>query len=97
MRHNTKAHYGPEFIASLPLAGMDGTLKNRFRAGAAYQKARLKTGTLNNVTALAGYVYDANRRPWIFVAMVNSPKAATAGRTLLDQLVQQLAQYPGKR
>lgn len=97
LRHNTKAHYGPEFIASLPLAGMDGTLKNRFRAGAAYQKARLKTGTLNNVTALAGYVYDANHRPWIFVAMVNSPKAATAGRTLLDQLVQQLAQYPGKR
>lgn len=96
LRHNTKAYYGPEFIASLPLAGSDGTLKNRFRSGAAYQKARLKTGTLNNVIALAGYVYDANHRPWIFVAMVNSPKAATAGRTLLDQLVQQLAQYSGK-
>ncbi|WP_333798073.1 D-alanyl-D-alanine carboxypeptidase/D-alanyl-D-alanine-endopeptidase [Rheinheimera sp.] len=96
LRHHTTAYYGPEFIASLPLAGTDGTLKNRFRTGAAYQKARLKTGTLKNVTALAGYVYDAKNRPWIFVAMVNSPKAATTGRVLLDQWVQQLAQYPAR-
>lgn len=97
LRHHTTASYGPDFIASLPLAGTDGTLKNRFTTGGAYQKARLKTGTLKDVTALAGYVYDAKNRPWIFVAMVNSPKAATAGRALLDQLVQQLAQYPDKR
>lgn len=93
LRHSFQAHYGPELVASLPLAGVDGTLKNRFRQGAAYQKARLKTGTLQDVTALAGYVYDGQNRPWVFVALVNSPNAITAGRPLLDQLVQQLAQY----
>lgn len=93
LSHVWQADYGPELIASLPLAGIDGTLKNRFRQGAAYKKARLKTGTLKDVTALAGYVYDGRHRPWIFVAVVNSPKAATAGKTLLNQLVEQLAQY----
>lgn len=86
-----QADYGPELLASLPLAGVDGTLTNRFRSGPAYRKARLKTGTLRDVTALAGYVWDSQNRPWVVVMMVNSDKAAVAGRPLLDTLVQQLA------
>lgn len=86
-----QAHYGPELIASLPLAGSDGTLKNRFKSGAAYQKARLKTGTLRDVAALAGFVWDGQNRPWVVVMMINSDKAIVAGRPLLDKLVQQLA------
>lgn len=85
------APYGPELLASLPLSGTDGTLKNRFKSGPAYQKARLKTGTLRNVTALAGFVWDSQNRPWVVVMMVNSDKAIVAGRPLLDTLVQQLA------
>ena len=85
------APYGPELLASLPLSGTDGTLKNRFKSGPAYQKARLKTGTLRDVTALAGFVWDGQNRPWVVVMMVNSDKAMKAGRPLLDKLVQQLA------
>lgn len=86
-----QAHYGPELLASLPLSGTDGTLKNRLKSGPAYQKARLKTGTLRDVTALAGFVWDSQNRPWVVVMMVNSDKAIVAGRPLLDTLVQQLA------
>lgn len=86
-----QAPYGPELLASLPLSGTDGTLKNRFKSGPAYQKARLKTGTLRDVTALAGFVWDGQNRPWVVVMMVNSEKAMIAGRPLLDALVQQLA------
>jgi D-alanyl-D-alanine carboxypeptidase/D-alanyl-D-alanine-endopeptidase (penicillin-binding protein 4) len=75
----------------LPLAGVDGTLLTRLKNGPAWQRARLKTGTLHDVTALAGYVWDRHNQPWIFVGFVNSPQAVVKGRPLLDRWVQQLA------
>jgi serine-type D-Ala-D-Ala carboxypeptidase/endopeptidase (penicillin-binding protein 4) len=88
---NWASRYSAEFVASLPLAGVDGTLKQRFVQGPAFQRARLKTGTLRDVTALAGYVWDQHNRPWIFVGFVNSPQASVKGRPLLDRWVQTLA------
>ncbi|MBU2180971.1 MAG: D-alanyl-D-alanine carboxypeptidase, partial [Gammaproteobacteria bacterium] len=88
---NWASRYSAEFVASLPLAGVDGTLKQRFVQGPAFQRARLKTGTLRDVTALAGYVWDQHNRPWIFVGFVNSPQASGKGRPLLDRWVQTLA------
>ena len=85
------SRYSAEFVASLPLAGVDGTLRHRFTQGPALQRARLKTGTLRNVTALAGYVWDGHNQPWIFVGFVNSPMAASQGKPLLDKWVEQLA------
>ena len=78
-------------MASLPLAAVDGTLKNRFVKQAAAGKARLKTGTLRDVTALAGYVWDAKQRPWVWVSLVNHPDAIQRGKPLLDSWVNQLA------
>lgn len=80
-----------ELMASLPLAAVDGTLKNRFVKQAAAGKARLKTGTLRDVTALAGYVWDAKQRPWVWVSLVNHPDAIQRGKPLLDSWVNQLA------
>jgi len=85
------SRYSAEFVASLPLAGVDGTLLTRLKNGPAWQRARLKTGTLRDVTALAGYVWDRHNQPWIFVGFVNSPQAVAKGRPLLDRWVQQLA------
>ncbi len=85
------SRYSAEYVASLPLAGVDGTLLQRLKNGPAWQRARLKTGTLNNVTALAGYVWDSHNQPWIFVGFVNSAQAPVKGRPLLDKWVQQLA------
>jgi D-alanyl-D-alanine carboxypeptidase/D-alanyl-D-alanine-endopeptidase (penicillin-binding protein 4) len=75
----------PELMASLPLAGADGTLR-RLRNGAA-GRAHLKTGSLRDVVALTGYVLADSGRRYVLVAMVNHPRAQNA-RAALDALVQ---------
>jgi serine-type D-Ala-D-Ala carboxypeptidase/endopeptidase (penicillin-binding protein 4) len=48
----------PEFLSSLAIAGIDGTIRNRFMGTDAVGLVRAKTGTLNGVSALSGYVGD---------------------------------------
>jgi D-alanyl-D-alanine carboxypeptidase/D-alanyl-D-alanine-endopeptidase (penicillin-binding protein 4) len=91
LREAWSSRHSAEFVASLPLAGVDGTLRHRFTQGPALQRARLKTGTLRDVTALAGYVWDRHNQPWIFVGFVNSPRASSLGKPLLERWVEQLA------
>ena len=55
------SRYAPEFIASLPLAGIDGTLRSRMQDTAA-GSVRLKTGHIDGVSAVAGYVASAARQ-----------------------------------
>ncbi|OON59331.1 D-alanyl-D-alanine carboxypeptidase/D-alanyl-D-alanine-endopeptidase [Massilia sp. KIM] len=87
-----RSPWAPEFQASMPIAAMDGTLRRRLQGSAAAGRARLKTGTLRNVTALAGYVPDANGSLCVFVAMVNSEQAGNGrGRAVLDTLVDWVA------
>jgi serine-type D-Ala-D-Ala carboxypeptidase/endopeptidase (penicillin-binding protein 4) len=62
----------------------------RLRGTAAEGWARLKTGTLRNVTALAGFVRDTRGDTWAVVAMVNHEQAAKA-RPALDALVEWVA------
>ncbi|MDE2731126.1 MAG: D-alanyl-D-alanine carboxypeptidase/D-alanyl-D-alanine-endopeptidase [Bacteroidota bacterium] len=60
------------FSASLAVGGVDGTLEYRFPAGtAAYGKVRAKTGTIGNVSALAGYVESAGGRQYAFAIFCN--------------------------
>ncbi len=82
----------PEFVASLPVAGVDGTLRRRpvLAAGAAH----LKTGSLRDVAAMAGYVLAASGRRYVLVAIINHPDAAAA-RPALDALVDWTARDTG--
>lgn len=79
-----------DLLASLPIAGVDGTLRRRLKDSPATGWARLKTGTLRNVVALAGVVPGPDGRPWILVSMINHD-AATAARPALDALVDWVA------
>lgn len=80
----------PELMASLPLAGVDGTLRrSRARPGSAH----LKTGSLANVTGVAGYVHASNGRRWVLVAIVNHPRA-NAARPALDNLIDWAGREP---
>jgi serine-type D-Ala-D-Ala carboxypeptidase/endopeptidase (penicillin-binding protein 4) len=82
--------WAPELLMSLPVPGVDGTMRNRLKDSPAAGQARLKTGTLRNVRALAGYVPDVNGRQWVVAAMLNDERAAQA-RPALDVLVAWIA------
>ncbi|OIQ91416.1 D-alanyl-D-alanine carboxypeptidase DacB precursor [mine drainage metagenome] len=68
----------PEFVSSLPLAAEDGTMEKRLRHEAVAGQAHIKTGTLDGVKAIAGYVRDRAGRWQIVVFLVNHPQAARA-------------------
>lgn len=76
----------PELMASLPIAGVDGTLKKHWREDDMRGQAHLKTGSLDGVRAVAGYLLDKDGRRWIVVALVNHPKAGAA-RPALEALM----------
>lgn len=65
----------PEFAASLPLSATDGTLRNRFRAAGMQGRLRLKTGRIDNVNALAGFVHAASGKTYVVVIILNHPQA----------------------
>lgn len=68
----------PEFIASLPLAAMDGTMKKRLTDADVAGQAHIKTGSLTGVRSIAGYMLDARGRRWVVVSIVNHPNAGNA-------------------
>ena len=76
-----------EFASSLAVAAMDGTVERRFQNGSVAGQALLKTGTLEGVRAVAGYVIDTDGRRYALAAIVNGPAAAHA-QGALDFLVQ---------
>ena len=78
----------PEFIASMPIVGVDGTLR-RSRVSVV-GAAHLKTGTLRDASALAGYVDGVSGRRYVLVAMANHNNAAAA-RTAWEALVDWVA------
>jgi serine-type D-Ala-D-Ala carboxypeptidase/endopeptidase (penicillin-binding protein 4) len=84
LQHAWASPVMPELMASLPVTGLDGTLR---RSRAQPGRAHLKTGSLRDVTALAGYVLGSSGKRYVLVAMVNHPNA-NAARPALDALVQ---------
>ncbi len=81
----------PELISSLPVAGIDGTLKKRLGNSAATGRAHLKTGYLDGVRAIAGFVLDANDKRWVVVFLINDPKSR-AGKPAMDALLRWVAE-----
>ena len=77
----------PEFIASLPLVANDGTMRKRLRDSPVAGRAHIKTGSLDGVRAIAGYVMAASGKWYAVVCMVNHPNAGAA-REPMDMLVQ---------
>ena len=68
------SRYAPEFLASLPLGGIDGTLRSRMKNSPA-GSVRLKTGHLDGVTGVAGYVTTQTGKTFVLVSLVNDPRA----------------------
>lgn len=75
----------PELLASLPIVGVDGTLR-RVKNANTKGMAHLKTGTLRDVTSLAGIVHSASGKRYALVGIINHPQAPQA-RPALHALV----------
>ena len=82
------APYMPEFMSSLSLAGLDGTVRNRFVGEPEAGRMHLKTGTMDDVSAIAGYVHARDGRRYAVVVIVNAPDAHRGpGEEIQDALL----------
>ncbi|MDE3736607.1 MULTISPECIES: D-alanyl-D-alanine carboxypeptidase/D-alanyl-D-alanine-endopeptidase [Pseudomonas] len=85
--------YAAEFISSMPLVAMDGTMRKRLRRTALEGEAHIKTGTLNTVRAIAGFSRDSNGNSWAVVAILNDSRPWGAS-AILDQVLVDLYRQP---
>jgi D-alanyl-D-alanine carboxypeptidase/D-alanyl-D-alanine-endopeptidase (penicillin-binding protein 4) len=74
LRAAWRSRFAPEYLASFPLAGMDGTLRSRMKSTPA-GAVRLKTGHLDSVSGVAGYVTTSTGKTYVLVSMVNNVRA----------------------
>ena len=89
----TTEPWWPEFVGSLPIATVDGSLRRRFHGIARPGRLRLKTGLLRHVRTLAGYAIDRSGNTWIIVILHNHPRAADAvGIEIQHKLLETLFQ-----
>ena len=89
--------YASVFRDALPIAGVDGTLRTRFRGTPAENNLRAKTGTLSSANSLSGYVRDAAGEELAFSIMVNNyPQDADVRTSCIEPIAVLLASFAGK-
>jgi len=86
---------GPDLIASLPTGGVDGTLAKRWKDHPAHGRVRAKTGTLDKVVSLAGYVGIDDSHPLAFAILVNDVPQGQRGaaRAMADEMLDAMVAY----
>ena len=87
LRFMRKHAYGDYFCKSLPIAGVDGTIKNRMQQTAAEGNVRAKTGYVGHVRALSGYVTTADNEELAFSIIANNYSVPTSMANLIQDLV----------
>ena len=85
----------PELLASLPLVAYDGTMRRRLKFAPVAGQAHIKTGSLNGVRSMAGYVLDRTGRRRVAVFFINHANAA-AGQAAQDALLRWVYESPSR-
>jgi D-alanyl-D-alanine carboxypeptidase/D-alanyl-D-alanine-endopeptidase (penicillin-binding protein 4) len=85
----SRSLYSAELESSLPILGVDGTVKKRFKDCEITGHAHLKTGTLEGVKSIAGYVHGQSGKQWTVVFIINHANAA-ASQAAQDALIEWL-------
>lgn len=91
LRAAYRSPYAPEFIASLSLGGLDGTTRSRFEAAPSQGVMHLKTGRLDHVSAVAGYVQGASGRTYAVAVVMNATDAHRGPGEELEEAVLRFA------
>lgn len=91
--HAWRSPLQPEFMSSLPIAGLDGTMRKRLRKDVPVGNLRIKTGLLRSVRSMAGYVRSESGKQYMVVCMQNYPGIQnTTGTLIQDELLKWLYQ-----
>lgn len=97
LTYMSRHRYATVFREALPIAGVDGTLRNRMRGTVAENNVRAKTGSLSSAATLSGYVTTAAGENLVFSIMVNNYPEDTEIRTLcIDPIAVLLASFAGR-
>lgn len=91
-----QSKYAQAWRDSLSIGGVDGTLRNRFKGTAAAGNIRGKTGTIDQVSALSGYMTTAGGEQIIVSIVVNGVAEPRTRTSLIDDIVLSLANFNGK-
>src|SRR6185295_5709918 len=93
----SRHRYGTVFRDALPVGGVDGTLRNRFKGTPAENNVRAKTGSLSSAASLGGYLTTAGGEKLAFSIMVNNyPEGADVRAGCIDPITILLASFAGK-
>jgi D-alanyl-D-alanine carboxypeptidase/D-alanyl-D-alanine-endopeptidase (penicillin-binding protein 4) len=92
----SKHRFAAAFQAALPIGGVDGTLKSRFLNSLAVNNVRAKTGTIDQVSTLSGYLTTAAGERLVFSILTNNLSESALRRQTIDDIVIQLANFNGK-
>ena len=87
LRSAWRSVYAPEFIASLSLGGLDGTTRGRFDEHSGEGLMHVKTGRLDHVSALAGFVHASDEKTYVVVVFMNSEQAHQGPGQELEEAV----------
>ncbi|HEX8747346.1 MAG TPA: D-alanyl-D-alanine carboxypeptidase/D-alanyl-D-alanine-endopeptidase [Pyrinomonadaceae bacterium] len=97
LTHMSRHRFANVFRDALPIAGVDGTLARRMRGTPAMNNARAKTGTIETVATLSGYVTSAAGERLVFSVLLNNyPEGSGARRVFTDDLAVLLASFAGR-
>ena len=97
LTYMSRHRYADVFRDALPIAGVDGTLRNRFKGTVAENNLRAKTGSLSSAASLGGYVTTSAGERLVFTIMVNNYPSDVEPRTAcIDPIGVLLASFSGR-
>ncbi|MGI9065573.1 MAG: D-alanyl-D-alanine carboxypeptidase/D-alanyl-D-alanine endopeptidase [Pyrinomonadaceae bacterium] len=97
LTYMSRHRYATAFREALPIAGVDGTLRNRMKGTVAENNLRAKTGTLSAASSLSGFVTTAAGEELVFSIMVNNyPQGTNPPSVCIDPIAILLASFAGK-
>ncbi len=96
MYDNAYGRYGQRWMNTLSIAGVDGTIKKRFRGTVVKKRAWMKTGTLKRVKNIGGYVKSRQGKLYTVVILVNTNQGRWKAAKLQNDIMTWLVKYKGR-
>ncbi|PEJ59350.1 peptidase S13 [Bacillus sp. AFS002410] len=96
LKYVSQQEYKEVFEQSLPIAGVDGTLKSRMIGTSAEKNVHAKTGSMSGINSLSGYVTDQNGDKLAFSILLNGVRTSSSATAFQDAVAVLLSQYPNQ-